>query len=51
MMSKPVAGQAARRIKAKGLRPTVIAFSQNQQSEGESSPLTVNAQKSGRMSF
>ena len=31
MTSMPAAGHAARRIKAKGLRPTVIAPSQNQQ--------------------
>ena len=50
MMSRPAAGHAARRISLKGLRPTVIALTQNQQSAGESTPLTVNAQKSGRAS-
>ena len=43
MTSMPAAGQAARRIKIKGLRPTVIAPSQNQQFATELSLLTAIA--------
>ena len=45
MTSRPGAGQAARRIKVKGFRPTVIASSQNQQSGAESSLLTAELGK------
>jgi hypothetical protein len=41
MTSIPAAGHAARLINTKGLRPTVIAASQNQQFDTESSLLTA----------
>ena len=47
MTSIPAAGQAARRIRIKGLRTAVIASSQNQYFGTESSLLTADSYKSG----
>jgi hypothetical protein len=47
MTSIPAAGQAARLIRINGLRTAVIALSQNQQFEAESSLLTAESYKSG----
>jgi hypothetical protein len=49
MTSMPAAGQAARRINIKGLRPAVITPSQNQEIATESSLLRAILHKFGNL--